>query len=341
MRDLLDQLVERLAAGHATVSVTAIEVFGSAPCAAGGRIIVSQDDFRGTIGGGNLEFLALEQARKLMATDQRCLRQSIALGPILAQCCGGRVTLLYESFRPDDLHFFAASLAHGGYLATRCDGQDYGKWLVGHGIATGLPGSAEAPALSCPLPLGQFSLDGKLSWERINPARQRVCIFGAGHVGQALARVLSVCDCDLVVVDPRPDYAARFAETVIIAITDCAAAMEDWWRPGAIAVILTHNHELDYYWASTLLRRGDFSYCGVIGSDTKRARFRRRLRGEGFDQQTIDRLVCPIGVPDLKSKEPGAVAISTAAQLLPLLTHLSAGNVQPRCDCTPAYRRIS
>jgi xanthine dehydrogenase accessory factor len=112
---------------------------------------------------------------------------------------------------------------------------------------------------------------------------------------------------------------------------------------------MTHDHALDYAIVLNLLRRGDARYVGLIGSDSKAARFRSRLLREGLTQQDLAPLVCPIGVSGISSKLPAAIAISIAAQLLqslPLPTRVpttapttvasppNAGTEQPVTDCT-------
>jgi xanthine dehydrogenase accessory factor len=78
---------------------------------------------------------------------------------------------------------------------------------------------------------------------------------------------------------------------------------------------MTHSHPLDEAICEAILRRGDFAYLGLIGSDTKRARFRKRLGAAGIPAAALDRIVCPIGIPGIESKEPAAIAVSVAADL--------------------------
>lgn len=330
MHDWLGQLTDRLAVEEAVATVTCLTVSGSAPCAPGSRMIVCLDELVGTIGGGNLEFLAIDQARKLLELEERARVQSLPLGPMLAQCCGGRVTLLYERFTPSDLGFFAAAAQADGMILTRCKPETYGKWLVCRESITSIDGN-EAPDLEPPSAPGQF--DGDYWRESTGSAKPQVCIFGAGHVGKALAQVLSVMDCDVLVIDPRAEVASQILAGTSILHTDDPSSMSSWWRKGAVAVVLTHSHELDYTWISAILRRGDSSFCGLIGSKTKRARFLRRLRADGLDDHQIDHLTCPIGLSGLNSKDPGAVAVSTAAQLLPLLATLSHARAGQSCEC--------
>jgi len=64
------------------------------------------------------------------------------------------------------------------------------------------------------------------------------------------------------------------------------------------------------------LRRNDFAWLGLIGSQSKAARFRSRLSRDGVGADRIARLVCPIGVPGIESKWPAAIAVGVAAQVM-------------------------
>jgi xanthine dehydrogenase accessory factor len=97
---------------------------------------------------------------------------------------------------------------------------------------------------------------------------------------------------------------------------DDLEACVDAAPPGALFAIFTHSHDLDYRLTRAVLKRGDFGYLGLIGSRTKRARFERRLRADGFED--LSRLTCPIGIASLKSKAPAVIAVALAAELLQL-----------------------
>jgi xanthine dehydrogenase accessory factor len=80
--------------------------------------------------------------------------------------------------------------------------------------------------------------------------------------------------------------------------------------------VMTHSHPLDEAVCEAILRREDFAYLGLIGSATKRARFVKRLGHAGIAPEQLKRLICPIGLPNIASKEPTAIAASVAADLL-------------------------
>jgi xanthine dehydrogenase accessory factor len=89
---------------------------------------------------------------------------------------------------------------------------------------------------------------------------------------------------------------------------------------GSFILVMTHDHQIDFDIVETALRRDDFVGIGLIGSDTKRARFVSRLRRHGIPETALDRLICPIGVPGIVSKQPEAIAIAVAAQILQGIT---------------------
>ena len=87
----------------------------------------------------------------------------------------------------------------------------------------------------------------------------------------------------------------------------------------ACYLVLTHSHDLDMAITQAILQRGDFAFFGLIGSKTKRERFRHRLQQRGLADAQIDRMVCPIGMPGIEGKEPEVIAVAVVAQLLALL----------------------
>jgi xanthine dehydrogenase accessory factor len=91
-------------------------------------------------------------------------------------------------------------------------------------------------------------------------------------------------------------------------------------------LVMTHSHALDYALVRALLERNDFASLGLIGSQSKAARFRSRLRRDGVAADRIARLICPIGVGGIRSKWPAAIAIAIVAQLLQRLAPAAAAN---------------
>lgn len=150
------------------------------------------------------------------------------------------------------------------------------------------------------------------------PPLFRLQLYGAGHVGRAIARLLHDLPCTVQWIDARdaefpaaadPPHFGRWCVEPVEAEVAGAA-------PGSFFLVLTHSHDLDLAITQAVLRRGDFGFLGLIGSATKRARFAARLRQRGIGQAALDRLTCPIGVPGIPGKQPEQIAVAVVAQLL-------------------------
>lgn len=148
-------------------------------------------------------------------------------------------------------------------------------------------------------------------------------IYGAGHVGRAIATLLATLDVDVEWIDQRED--AFPAATALGSAWPqhirfvCDDAVEHEVRkapPQAKYLVLTHNHDLDQRITEAILRRGDFRYLGLIGSKTKRAKFARRFEMHGIAAATIARMNCPIGIEGITGKAPEQIAVAVVAQLL-------------------------
>ena len=159
-----------------------------------------------------------------------------------------------------------------------------------------------------------------LFFEILRPCDFQVVLFGAGHVGQALTQVLTgAVPCRILWIDSRPgQFPAAAPDNVETRAAQDPVAQVGGLPPDAYCLVMTHSHELDQNLCEALLRRGDFAWLGLIGSATKQRRFMQRFKEKGLTQAQLARLTCPIGIPDIQSKQPGAIAVSVAAQLLQL-----------------------
>lgn len=289
----LDRLKRAVGSGP-VARIVVLRTAGSVPREAGAEMLVWQDRTEGTIGGGALEWEAIAAARDLL------IRGGIAeriwpLGPGLGQCCGGSVTTVTEVFTAQNL---PRSLPYIRPLRVAAQSGGLMQRLQS------LPAQA-APAL----------IDGWLV-DTALPHQRDLWIWGAGHVGRALVTVLA----------PLPDYrltwvdiaADRFPAEIAENVTPVVAAQPERLVPHAPRtaehLVLTHSHALDLSLCHALLSHG-FASLGLIGSDTKWARFRARLTALGHAADQIGRIVCPIGDPNL-GKHPHAIALGVATRLL-------------------------
>ena len=145
-----------------------------------------------------------------------------------------------------------------------------------------------------------------------------VALFGAGHVGRALATILAMLPMRVTLLDPRPELLLD-TPIGVRAMSAADPAGEVASLPhGSFVLVMTHDHQLDFEIVAAALARPDFNGVGLIGSQTKRARFVHRLRRLGLSADCIARLLCPIGIPGVGGKLPAEIAVAVAAQLLTL-----------------------
>jgi xanthine dehydrogenase accessory factor len=143
-----------------------------------------------------------------------------------------------------------------------------------------------------------------------------IAVFGAGHVGTAVVGALSKLDSNIRWIDSRR-HVFRQVPTNVRAIETSDPALEVAAMPAhSFYLVMTHSHAIDFDVCDRILRRVDVTYCGLIGSLTKRRRFEKRYRQQGMVQSMIDSLICPIGVDGISGKKPAEIAVATAAEIL-------------------------
>jgi xanthine dehydrogenase accessory factor len=199
--------------------------------------------------------------------------------------------------------------------------------------------------------LGLAHLDAAAlaAWPQ-TPPRFQLQLYGAGHVGRAIARALAPLAVRVDWIDEREDeFPALFFEAgdapwpahIRRVCVDAVEAEVDDAPPGAYYLVLTHQHDLDLRITEAVLRRADFGFLGLIGSRTKRRRFVHRFEERGIAPAVIARMTCPIGLPGIKGKEPDVIAAAVVAQLLltssagcgAATSHLSAAETRPPPQC--------
>jgi xanthine dehydrogenase accessory factor len=164
--------------------------------------------------------------------------------------------------------------------------------------------------------------------EVVRPSEFNVVLFGAGHVGRAIAHVLGGVPARVTWADSRAgEFPDNPPANIRVVITDDPAAEVDAAPPGSWFLVMTHSHDLDFDLVERILRRGDFAYCGMIGSATKRRSFEKRLESRGVDRRLLERLTCPIGIAGITGKAPGVIAVAVAAELLALRERATADAV--------------
>lgn len=248
------------------VLVTVAQVRGHAPRRAGAKMVVAADRVWDTIGGGNLEAVAIDKARQMLRDGTRepdlvqislSDRAPLQFG---VQCCGGEVSLMLDPM----------------------------------------------------------------------PVSAAVAVFGLGHVGLELARILARHDLDLTLVDSREE---QLRPERLAVLDDAVATVHVRHEPitpenaiadlpaGAHVLVMTHDHAEDIAICDAALRAEHLGSIGLIGSSAKWARFTRVLtREHGHDREELQRIKIPIGHPEIAGKEPAVIALSVAADLVVRMT---------------------
>jgi len=312
------QLTNRLANGEVMVLVTVARVAGSTPREVGASMLVGASDIAGTIGGGHLEWKAIEHARTLLDSgkDGSPARQleKLSLAANLGQCCGGVAWLLYERIGASDLAGWiplVTALDNGQGAIRHISHDSASDWTIGNTLD--------------PLDAGLNLQDNDWHFSQfLEPASVPLLLFGAGHVGEALVRVLAPTGWPVRWIDTReqiPSFERPWPACVTTEATDVPEDSIAAAPAGAYYLVMTHRHDLDLFLAEKILERGDFAYFGMIGSANKRASFTSKLKQRGLDPS---RMTCPIGVPGISSKLPAAIAIAIATQLLQWQESLAA-----------------
>jgi len=293
----------------AAALVTLAQAQGSSPREVGARMVVAPGGaFTGTIGGGALEWGALAEAQALLAwrDGPEIARLDRALGPDLGQCCGGRVLLTIERFGAVDREAVArfAEAERGSVLTTI--GTVGGDGRLVRAIAE--PRSSGAAYDVQP--------DGRVI-ERFGDEPTAFYLFGAGHVGRALVTALAPLPFAVTWMDARPSAIPEMFPPNVTAIRDGDPVELLTRAPdGAFVAVMTHSHALDLDLTIPALQADRFPYVGLIGSATKRARFTSAMQKTGMAPDSVEKLVCPIGLTAIKDKAPAAIAASVAAQVL-------------------------
>ena len=325
MNEWIDELSDICAADEPAVLVTVAGIRGSAPREIGAKMIVTESETIGTIGGGQLEYQCTRVAVGLFDDEQMSLR-SFPLGSSMGQCCGGVVEILFEPLSsgiPAWLRDLRALFGQHepAVVATRISRSAPEKFVVTADQVFGVDeGMADdnmvAEARTILAGDRKASRNVQLFFEPVVVPDLNIAVFGAGHVGTAVVTTLSSLDCNIRWVDSRRNI-FRGVPANARAIETADPALEVAAMPaGAFYLVMTHSHALDFEICDRILRRHDARYCGLIGSLSKRRRFEKRYRQQGMPAELLDALTCPIGVDGISGKKPAEIAVAAAAEVL-------------------------
>jgi xanthine dehydrogenase accessory factor len=322
MPEWLKALQRHCDAGRSSVLVSVVDAQGSTPRAAGARMVVAPDRQDDTIGGGHLEWRAIEIAQEMLqqadgaASMQAPVLQRFPLGPSLGQCCGGAVQLLFEKIDADD----SAAAMIAALVTAWEQGRDVWRMLpLAPGGKARIADAADILNARTQTHLARNAAGLSCMYDLCLAARPQVILFGAGHVGRAIATLLGGLRCRLLWVDQREDFfPAELPPNVAIEVTEHPEDVVRDAQAGSYFLVMTHSHAVDQLLSERILQRNDAAWFGLIGSETKRRLFLKRLALRGLSEQQLAGMTCPIGVEGINSKEPASIAIAVATQLLQL-----------------------
>jgi xanthine dehydrogenase accessory factor len=337
----LDALAQALAGDGRAVLAVVADARGSTPRDAGAAMVVSRTGCAGTIGGGDLEFEATRIARDALAADPPP-GNWIVRYPRAARGtrnCGGAATLAFSRLDRSACAWVDAAIACArtgapfAIVARAVGAGDTTRLVVTSDDVRGTLGSVALD--SAAIGLARTRLAGGRTGAALvrsahdheaplliqieRPDAFAVLLFGNGHVGRALANVLGVLPACVRWIDAREaDFPASVPGNVTVVTTDAPEGELREAPAGAYVVITTHSHQLDFALVEAALMRDDWRYLGMIGSTAKRAQMDRRLADRGFPAAAIARVRCPIGADGvaIRAKDPGAIAVAVAAELL-------------------------
>lgn len=349
MEAVYSRALEELGKNRICVLATIIRLTGSGPRAAGTKFLIMKDDsFAGTIGGGLLEAEVIKKAKRIFETAGPGRMHLSLMGEDVAQTdmiCGGEVDVLFEPLFPDNEGQLAVMKRvmdirkRGGagllVTATHVDRwekeESFKVFLEKGGELTGsLPGMAGVERILMDrleerLQKREAHLtvleddEGKEVELFVEPVLSDplLYIFGGGHISAQIAPLAGKVGFKTVVVDDRPEFAdpARFPEAEAVRCYPFEDVVKRFpIDESSYMIIVTRGHLNDKTVLEQSLRTGA-RYIGMIGSRRKKAMIYERLLEEGFAKSELDRVHAPIGL-NIGAETPEEIAVSIVAELI-------------------------
>jgi xanthine dehydrogenase accessory factor len=338
MERILSRTIQSLQGDKPAVWATVIAQSGSAPRAAGSRMLMLEGpEILGSVGGGLVEGRALEAGLPLLdRPGQKLLSLSLS-GREVADSdmiCGGEMEVFIETIPPNALPFlrvFKEALSRPGmlvFLTLISEKQipfdeRHVLWSEGEAIAGGLPLSGDIGTALSGVAQGEkpalLSVPGHDEYLFAEPVERPsiLHIFGGGHISLDLAWIAHRVGFEVIIIDDREDFANRerfpmATEVRTLPFEEAVREVELGQRDYVVIVTRGHLHDL------VVLRQAieqSPAYIGMIGSRRKKAMIFDQLRKEGVSQEQLDRVYAPIGLK-IKAETPAEIAVSIVAELI-------------------------
>lgn len=306
--------------------VSAVGGSGSAPRKVQSHMLVNQSGYVcGTVGGGAVEGNSITYAKKLLETQESGLKTFELYEQAaedIGMICGGRVNVHFRWIACDDHEMQQIAQA---VVAALEAGRD--AWLIidlfehtfslydgmsqlGHVFSDEIISCLTSEAFC-------ISFDDLPVYAEQISYGDRVYIFGGGHVAQALVPMLSSVDFRCIVIEDREEFCKK---SLFPKAQDVLLLREDEWNTALnvgcndCICIMTRGHINDLSCQAFALKT-QASYIGVIGSRRKVAAVNAHLRGMGFDDAQLARIITPIGL-EIGAVTPAEIAVSITAQMI-------------------------
>ena len=310
MEKIFLAIEEQLKMGKPCLLATIIASTGSTPRSSGAYMVVGEAGrICGTIGGGSLEYNVILQGQEQIVQQKNFIYEytlTMEGSAELGMICGGTCTILYQYLSTDDLPLIQDVL---GIIESK---EQYwlllpvlkGKLQIWRGVSE-LKSNGLIKIGDNPYYVERFNFDGK------------VYIFGGGHLAQEVVPVLSHLGFRCVVLDDReefskPELFTGAEEVLCVDFKDLANAVQITKNDYVAVMTRGHLHDAD---VERFVLKTPAHYIGVVGSRRKAKLTRETLRGEGFSDEQLDRIITPIGL-EIGSETPAEIAISIAAQFI-------------------------
>nr|WP_210315115.1 xanthine dehydrogenase accessory protein XdhC [Aminobacter aganoensis] len=295
--------------------VEVAEAKGSTPREKGAWMLVSPERIFGTIGGGQLEFMAIDAARAMLSAP--------ALSPLGGEMPAKRAAEGVTS-GAQGVSSPVATTPPDGFAATLPSRRENLTLDIPLGPEIGQCCGGRVEVAIRPV-YAAMAADLVASAEASDAALPQVLVFGGGHVGHALASAFALLPLNVVVVETRADALDGMPGEIDTRLTPVPEEMVREAPGGSAYVVLTHDHALDFLIVAEALKRDDTGYVGMIGSKTKKATFKSWfLKTAGGSEAQFARLVCPIGGDAVKDKRPAVIAALAAAEIMTALANRPA-----------------
>jgi len=315
---VLDALLADLDAGRPVALCTVVRTRGSTPQAPGATMLVRADGKTlGTLGGGCVEAEVRKRAFEMLRANRSGLLDFTLdhdYGWDDGLICGGRMFIsVMPMSRETDAAPYRAALA-----ATRARQPATFPIIIANAPSEGETGGKEIAVTQNPPAADIATVTPRRDCYTVHlEVPPTLLIAGAGHVGQALAKLAVDLDFHVVVIDDRADYAAceRFDSRVELVVGDIAAALRTRAiDPGCYVVIVTRGHQNDEKALDAVIR-STAGYIGLIGSRRKSRLILDDLRAAGVPDELLARVHTPIGLP-INAVTVPEIAVSIAAELV-------------------------